>query len=364
MKISVTLSRTGIVATLAITGIAGGGATQAKADMVLEQYINLNAVQNVLWSAKAPLQRWGMAPGSGTGVAAFSGERSEFDSRHPFEQSVWHAFDALGYAKAPPMAAAPPPTWLYGVNVIGAIDETRSGGVGTSAPSGTVAVDVTKIGIFTTSDALTFVATGTGIWAHTFGLDINTSAGAGTLAYTNGGFSADFTTSATWSRPSALNGGVAPAASSSISYTGNAQYKYDLPYKFYIEPTIGVTYTELYTANFGTKTGDSTEFHAGARIGTEMMWMTYKIQPQIAGQVFKNVSQSGILAGAVPGLPVALVSTDAGLGARGSGRINVIWTPNFSSFLDVHGMGLAGMKTAGFVATQTIGGSAGIRYSW
>jgi len=363
VKIPAAVSRTGVVATLAISGFASVVATQAKAEQVIEQYVNLNAVQNVLWSAKAPLQPW-MPAGTGQALG-FTGEGSSFDNRRPSEQSVRNAFDALGYAKAPPVAAAPPPTWLYGVNAIGAVDETRSVVSSTTASSGTGAFDITKIGIFTASDALTFVATGTGIWAHTFGLNIDTAAGAGTLAYTNGGFSADFTTSATWSRPSAVNAGiVAPAASSSVSYTGNVQYKYDWLYKAYIEPTIGVTYTELYTANFGTKTGDSTEFHAGARIGTEMMWMGFKIQPQISGQVFKNVAQSGVLAGAVPGLPVALVSTDAGLGGRASGRINVIWTPNFSSFLDAHGMVLAGTKNVGFVGTETIGGSAGMRYSW
>jgi hypothetical protein len=158
---------------------------------------------------------------------------------------------------------------------------------------------------------------------------------------------------------------IAPPGTSSVSYTGNVQYKYDWLYGAYIEPTIGVTYSEIYTANFGTKTGDSTELHAGGRIGTEMKWMSFKMQPQLSGQVFKNVAQSGTLAGAVPGLPPALaLATDSGLGGRGSGRINVIWTPNFSSFLEAHGMGIAGTKTAGFVATQTIGGSAGMRYSW
>lgn len=364
MKIPVAASRRGVVATLAIAGLAGISATQAKAEQVIEQEIVRNAVQNILWTVRDQIQNRRLSPPA-PGTMRFTGEESDFDSRRPFEQGARNAFDALGYAKAPAMAAAPPPTWLYGVNAIGAVDETRSFGASTTASSGTGAFDVTRIGIFTASDALTFVATGTGIWAHTFGLDINTAAGAGTLAYTNGGFSADFTTSATWSRPNAVNGGfIAPAASSSVSYTGNVQYKYDLLYKAYIEPTIGVTYTELYSANFGTKTGDSTELHAGGRIGTEMTWMDYKIQPQIAGQVFKNVAQSGVLAGAVPGLPLALVSTDAGLGARGSGRINVIWTPNFSSFLDVHGMGLSGTRTAGFVATQTVGTSAGMRYSW
>ena len=355
-----------MVATLAIASLASFSATPSRAsERVIEQEIVRNAVQNILWTVRDQIQNRRLMPPA-PGAMRFTGEESEFDSKRPFEQNAArHAFDALGYAKAPAMAAAPPPTWLYGVNAIGAVDETRTGVVSTTAASGTGAFDVTKIGIFTASDALTFVATGSGIWAHTFGLDINTAAGAGTLAYTNGGFSADFTSAATWSRPTSVVAGViAPPNSSSVSYTGNVQYKYDLLYKAYIEPTIGVTYTETYTANFGTRTGDATELHAGGRLGTEMNWMGFKVQPQISGAVFKNVTQSGILAGAVPGLPLLVAGVDSGLGGRGAGRINVIWTPNFSSFLDVHGSAVAGTKTAGFVATQTIGGSAGMRYSW
>jgi Autotransporter beta-domain len=363
VKFPVAASRKDIVATLAIAGLAGISATPGKADTVIEQEIVRNAVQNILWTVRDQIQNRRLtAPAPG--MMRFTGEESEFDNRRPFEQSARDAFDALGYAKAPAMAPAAVPVWLYGVNAIGAVDETRTAGVGTTAASGTGAFDVTKIGIFTASDALTFVTTGTGIWAHTFGLDITTSSGAGTLAYTNGGFSADFTTSATWSRLSAVVAGViAPPNSSSVSYAGNAQYKFDLPNKFYIEPTIGLTYTELYTANFGTKTGDATELHGGARVGTEFKWMSYTLQPQVSGAVFQNVSQNGALAGAVPGLPGAAAgASTSGVGGRGSARINVIWTPNFSSFLDVHGTAVAATTTA--PVTQTIGGSAGMRYSW
>jgi hypothetical protein len=357
-------SRNGIVAMLAFAGLAGISAAPARADRIIEQEIALDKVRNIVWTTRDVIQRLNrQAPGA----FAFGAEESEFDPRRPFEQSARHAFDALGYAKAPAKAAAAAaPVWLFGVNAIGAVDETRTVTGSTTAASGTGALDVTKIGIFTASDALTFVATGTGIWAHTFGLDIDTAAGAGTLAYTNGGFSSDFTASATWSRPRSLIAAVvAPPNSSSVSYTGNVQYKYDLPYSLYVEPTIGVTYMETYTANFGARTGNATELHVGGRVGTEMTWMGYKIQPQFSGQVFKNVIQAGVLAGAVPGLPLAIAGTDAGLGGRGAARINVIWTPNFSSFLDVHASALSSTKTfATLVGTQTIGGSAGMRYSW
>lgn len=365
MKFPVAASRKGIVATLAIVGLAGIGATPAKADRIIEQEIVIwTHVHNHLQTVRDVIQNRNLTPP--VGMSRFTAEESDFDPRRPFERSARHAFDALGYAKAPATAPAATPVWLFGVNAIGAVDETRTVTGSTTASSGSGAFDVTKIGIFTASDALTFIATGTGIWAHTFGLDITTGSGAGTLAYTNGGFSADFTTAATWSRPSSLIAAViAPPNSSSVSYTGNVQYKYDLPYTVYIEPTIGVTYMETYTANFGTKTGDATELHVGGRMGVEWNWIGYKVQPQISGQVFKNVAQSGVLAGAVPGLPFAVAGTDAGLGGRGAVRFNVIWTPNFSSFLDVHASTLGSTKTfATLVGTQTVGGSAGMRYSW
>ena len=364
MKFPVTASRNNIAAALAIAGLAGIGATPAKADRIIEQEIVRNAVQNILYTVRDQIQNRRLdAP---PGRLQFSGEGAEFDPRRPFEQSARHAFDALGYAKSPKMAPAATPSWLFGVNAIGAVDETRTVFASTTAASGTGAIDVTKIGIFTASDTLTFVATGTGIWAHTFGLDIETASGAGTLAYTNGGFSADFTTAATWSRPSSTIAAViAPPNSSSVSYTGNVQYRVDLPYTVYYEPTIGVTYTETYTANFGTRTGDATELHVGGRMGVEWNWIGYKVQPQISGQVFKNVSQSGVLAGAAPGLPGVLAGTDAGLGARGAVRFNVIWLPNFSSFIDVHASTVGSTQTSNtLVGTQTLGGSAGLRYSW
>jgi Autotransporter beta-domain len=361
-------SKTGRCLAAAITAAAfvSVGATPSSAGPI-EQEIIRNAIQNILYSVRDQIQDRRLTAPSMPGAMRFTAEESEFDNQRPFEPSAKHAFDALAYAKAPAAAAAPAPTWIYGINAIGSGDETRTGFVSTTAVSGTGAFDVTKIGIFQASDALTFVATGTGIWAHTFGLEFNTSSGAGTLAYTNGGFSTDFTAAASWSRSNALNVGIiAPPNSSMLSYTANAQYKYDLLYGAYIEPTVGVTYTELYTANFGTTTGTSTELHAGGRIGTEMKWMGFTVQPQLSGAVFKNVTQSGAVAGPVPGGPPIAIATvaDTGLGGRGAGRINVIWTPNFSSFLEAHGSGVAGTKTVGFVATQTIGGSGGLRWTW
>jgi hypothetical protein len=356
----------GVATVIATMGFIGIGAPPSSAGPI-EQEIVRNAIQDVLQSVRDQIQNRRLIVPSTPGKMRFTAEESDFDNQRPFESNATAAFDALAYAKAPAYVKAPPaasPIWIYGVNAIVSADETRSGFVSTSAVSGTGAFDVTKIGIFTASDALTFLATGTGIRAHTFGLQFDTSSGAGTLAYTNGGFSTDFTSAASWSRATALNAGiVAPANSSSLSYIWNVQYKFDLPNSVYIEPTGGLTYTEIYTANFGMQTGNSTELHAGGRVGTEFKWMGYTVQPQLTGAVFQNVAQSGTVAGAAPGgPPVAGASGTGGVGVRGSGKINVIWTSNFSSFIEAHGSGVAATPT--MVGSQTIGGSGGLRWSW
>ena len=103
MKIPVTASRNDIVATLAIAGLAGLSATPAKADRIIEQEIVRNAVQNILWTVRDQIQNRNDAHRL-AGMMRFTGEESDFDPRRPFEQSARHAFDALGYAKAPAMA--------------------------------------------------------------------------------------------------------------------------------------------------------------------------------------------------------------------------------------------------------------------
>ncbi|PJG54550.1 hypothetical protein CVM73_15115 [Bradyrhizobium forestalis] len=64
------------------------------------------------------------------------------------------------------------------------------------AASVTGAFDVTRIGIFTGSDALTFMGTGGDAWSHQGGLlnvDTSVPSTSATLAYLNGGFSLDLT---------------------------------------------------------------------------------------------------------------------------------------------------------------------------
>ena len=171
-----------------------------------------------------------------------------------------------------------------------------------------------------------------------------------TVSYLNGGFSADASVLLSWS-----SFGAPAADGSSAAYTFNTQYRLDFPYAVWFEPTVGVTYSEVYTGSFGVKNGDSTEIHGGARIGTEMNWMGYKVQPTVSAIAFRIVDSS--------------FGTSDMYGIRGSAKMNVIWTSNFSSYLEVHGTATSQQQQPGFIgfatgSMQTIGAQAGLRYTW
>jgi hypothetical protein len=341
---------------------------------VPQQVIN-NTVQNIIQTVRDQIQkRRVVAP---PGMLRFSGEESDFDRRDPFaSRGVSNPFGALAYAKdpyvkAPALAAPPPAAWLYGANLVGSGDRAQASGVEVSVATMTGAVDVTRIGIFTATDALTFIATGSHSWAHTFTTGGVTTDGSipstsGTLSYLNGGFSTDFTALASWTRNTSSVALVAPADGSSMAYTWNGQYRFDFPYTVWMEPTVGLTYSESYTANFGTKAGDSTEFHGGMRVGFEADLLGFKIQPSISGQYYRIVDASG--AGAVGGaVPVAagVIGTN---GLRGSAKVNVLWTPQLSSYLEVHGSSITVpnplLPGVGGLGTSIAGTQAGLRYTW
>jgi hypothetical protein len=337
-----------------------------------QQDVLLGIITNITQGVRDQLHRRLVTPTTTTAPLHFTGEQdTAFDGQNPFAHiAASDPFSALAYAKvytkAPPPAAAP--VWLYGANLVGSFDQSYTFGNQINIGTVTGAFDVTKIGIFTTTDALTFIGTGSGSWAHSFAgpfsqWDSTTPAGSGTLSYLNGGFSADLTVLASgtdYSSPAPL---VAPTNNSVLSVMGNGQYRFDFPFGVFIEPTAGVTYTEVYTSSFDMKVADYTEIHGGARLGTEMKWMGYTVQPVLSGAVFQiedyNVSTNPIAATIIPASP------NLGLGGRGSAKITVLWNDHFSSYLEGHTSGIAGTKTVVAIpALQTTGAQAGLRYTW
>jgi hypothetical protein len=228
------------------------------------------------------------------------------------------------------------------------------------------AVDVTKIGIFSTTDALTFIATGLNSWATTKqaggaqqDISSTTPAASGTLSYLNGGFSADFTALASWTRSAIAM--QAAWNNSAVTYTGNVQYRFDFPYSVWFEPTVGVSYAELYNGNFQHKVSDGTEVHGGMRFGTEMTWMGFTVQPTLSGTVFKVVGQSGLVTSELVDQHWVVVNPAGAFGFRGSAKMTVLWTPSFSSYLDIHGSTISNPTTVG---NQIFGVQGGLRYTF
>jgi len=361
------------VAIFAVLCLFAARPAAAQSGANIPQEVINNVIQNIIQNVRDQIQhRRVIAP---PGTLRFSGEASDFDSRDPFAaKGVSNPFSALAYAKAPALAAPPPATWLYGVNLVGSGDRAQSNGVEVSVATVTGAVDVTKIGIFTATDALTFIGTGSHSWAHTFSnlgattiTDGSIPSTSGTLSYINGGFSADFTALASWTHNTSNVALGAAGDSSGVAYTLNGQYRFDFPYTVWIEPTAGVTYSESFTGNFGTKIGDSTEVHGGARAGFETKWLGFTVQPSISGQYYEIVDASGA-AGAVVVAGVPVGGTVGTYGVRGSGKINVLWTPQLSSYLEVHGSSITlpnkGLPAVGGLGTSIAGTQAGLRYTW
>jgi hypothetical protein len=327
----------------------------AKADPITDRIIQ-NVIQNILQDIRDQIQSRRLIPPPSQ-MLRFSGEDANTAS------SSDGPFAALGYAKAP-YTKAPPmppaPTYLYGVNLTGSGDSSRAAGITTTSFGATGAVDITRIGIFRADDAVSVIFTGSGIWSNSPGINSNTGVGAGTIAYVSGGFSTDFTIDGTWTSTSLAAAGIVSPDSTGLSYAPNVQYKFELGNGFYIEPTIGVTYTQVFSANFGTQTGDSTEVHGGARFGTETIWNSIRVQPSLTLAAFSITEQTGTGGvGLPPGSPGAVASggvPTGSVGGRASGKLNFLWTSTFSSFIEAHGSGIAG--------TTAYGATGGLRWTF
>jgi hypothetical protein len=357
-------SSSGSVAAAAFILILTQPAAAQSNGISLYQQINNNVVQNILQDVRDQIRgRRVPLPRARLGFAAGG---SDFDNRDPFTvRGFDDPFRALAYATAPQEPPAIASGWLYGANMVGGADRSMTSGTSTETWSVTGAFDVTKIGIFAENDALTFMGAGGDASSHQGGLlNVDTSAPStsGTLAYLRGGFSADLTSFVGWTRSNVSIAAFAPTVidSSSVSFTGNLQYRFDFPYSVFIEPGMGMTYSEGHTANFGMKISDTTEVHAGARFGTEMKWMTHTIAPTLSVFAYQVVDSSAL------GVVGPIIPSSA-IGYRGSGKIEVIWTPSFSSYLEIHAIGQASGPSkpiAGYSPTQTTGVQAGLRYTW
>lgn len=338
-------------------------ASQAKADDIADRVIQ-NVIQNILQNVRDQIQSRRFAPQPSPGRFQFTGEEANVFAP-PDDPFAALAYAKAPYTKAPPLAPAPAPTYLYGINVVGSGDWSRTAGITTNSAGLTGAFDITKIGVFSQYDAVTVVLTGSGIWSDAPGLRSDTGVGAGTVAYVNGNFSGDFTIDGTWTRSRLITAGIVTSSldTTGVSYAPNVHYKIETGNGWYVEPTAGVSYTQAFSANFGTQIGDSTQVSGGARFGGDTNWNGVRVQPSLTLEAFSIVEQT-TSAGVVT--PITLPPGVAGsvgsgvptgaVGGRASGKLNVLWTPTFSSFFEAHGSVIS--------STDAAGVSAGLRWTF
>jgi len=335
-------------------GLGCGGVAAQEAVNQTAQGVVLNIRQSVMQSLQRPAVALdNVNPMETTGFAL------PWESASPLDPDIASSFNAMppsGSSNGAIMRKAIAPDWLYGVNLIGSGDKGIAINTDVTVASVVGAVDVTKIGIFSSTDALTFIGTGIHSWAS---IDNAKSATipstSATLVYMNGGFSTDLSALASWTSTHMWLGNTRV-----MGYTANFQYRYDAPHSVWFEPTMGVGYSELFTHDWAGTNGNSTEVHGGLRFGAETKWMGYTVQPTLSGIAFKVVSQNG----AEPvwnDILTAMVKPAGAVGFRGSAKLTVLWQKDFSSYIDLHA---TTMSSPDMPNIQILGVQGGVRYTF
>ena len=226
-----------------------------------------------------------------------------------------------------------------------------------STGTGVGGADYTKFGLFTGSDALVIGVDGTYSGTSAAGANTSSPGGGAFAAYINGGFSADFSFLGIAS--STTGGAAATPNSDWFSYTGDLNYRFNLPQAWWIEPTVGATYANTFFNAPGAAVGEVVTVQGGARVGTEFVLANgVKVQPTFFGLAYSNVVENNIT-GAVIGPGFApLVTGDKGqVWGKGDAKFNFVFNQHFSAYFEGAIYGTNGNLSA-------LGGSVfgGIRY--
>jgi hypothetical protein len=283
----------------------------------------------------------------------FSGEPERNDpyalGYDPFEAL------ALGYTKAPRKGPAPAPaaqsyfisTWAQGAHDHERRTNTFGGapaGSTTTANTVVAGADVVKIGVAEQTDA--FVIGGFGTWTTSHSASqqgVNTRSvtpGGGLYAsYINGGFSSDVSVIIT-NTSSRFFAGAVPGAvdTDSLTMSFNTQYKFDLPSKWWVEPTVGYSATVSNNNVPNTVAGAVRRFQGGARVGTEFTYGTVRLEPTVTGLAYSDVDVETITAN---GVTFTGLSDKGYLWGKGIAKLNVVWTDKFSTSFEGEARGRA-----------------------
>jgi hypothetical protein len=204
--------------------------------------------------------------------------------------------------------------------------------------------DIVKIGIAERSDAFVIGAFFTHTSSHSAHTSITStrsiSPGGGLYAsYINGGYSADFSFVYTSTRSRFVSSGIPGGADTdSMNFAFNMQYKFDLPAKWWIEPTTGFSVTMMHTGTRNSSDGNIRRFQGGARIGTDVTFKTIRVEPTLTGLAYSDVNVETIH----PMGTAFIGNSDKGyLWGKGVAKVNVVWTDKFSTSLEGEARGRA-----------------------
>jgi hypothetical protein len=330
--------------------------------------VSVTVVRGVITSIRDAIQRRG---GGGSSAALrytwdpnADDEALSYGAKSPVSKAP--VFKAM--PKAPPVRTVTYALWGQGFGDV----EWRNANLGgldlgrTTSTVGAIAgADVTITNIFAATDAYVFGVLGGFTSARVRNNDGSSARidgpGVGLYSiYVNGGFSTDTTFKADFFD---LNRSAPLAPDLGLRLTNyttavNVNYKFDtMPW--WVEPTVGASYTATVwdgaSKAFGFEDGHTWRVQGGVRVGTTYDWNGVKVEPTLTGLVYSDVEIRGGTVAQVAG--AALVPTDEGkIFGQGIGKLNFLWTNNFSSYIEGEVRGRDGVLGAA--------GRAGLRYSF
>jgi Autotransporter beta-domain len=334
---------------LGLTVLAGLSSTPANACVICDNYLAVEvareaanaAVQSAIQDARDRAMRNRMSYG---GPSGFAEDDAFFDQY----------FGALGYderpaskklyLKAPPAQPAAPTWAIWG---LGYGDHQKQ--------TGTIAgVDIgnttSTFGVVAGIDTTITMVGGNILVLGVNGGDLssrnNTVLGVSTrtetpsvgvyAAYIMGGFSVDAAFNTGWANSNATAAGATlNTNTTSYNIAANANYRFNNPGSWWVEPTAGLSHADDDDRTLGVPSVLTWRWQAGARWGTDTMWNGIRVEPTLGLYAFSDFSIEGIPAGAP--------TTEGKVWAKGTAKLNFIFANNFSAGIEGEIRGTGGI---------------------